>query len=163
MAVDSSDTVSFLSNPLSVAAQDQIIIIEAEDFNLKRENREKGFSGKGYVHLTIKKEEALVIKVNAEAGRYVLRMRYANGSVPVNTDNNCAIRSLYLNGDYASALVFPQRGLNEWSDWGMTNIEYVTLKEGENVLTVRYDDFNRNMDGEINEFLLDYIYLQKTK
>jgi hypothetical protein len=58
-------------------------------------------------------------------------------------------------------LIFPQRGKDEWSNWGLTNVEYVTLKKGENLLTIRYEDFNRNMDGEINEFLLDCIYLQR--
>jgi hypothetical protein len=88
-------------------------------------------------------------------------MRYANGTGPVNTDNNCGIRSLYVNGADARPLVFPQRGFDEWSDWGLTNVEWITLKSGENNLTVRYDDFNRNMDVEINEFLLDYISLEK--
>jgi hypothetical protein len=163
MTLDSSGNGSFLSNPVSIVPGSLKIIAEAEDFNLKGENREKGYSGTGYVHLTLKNKEELIIKVNATAGRYVLRMRYANGTGPVNTDNNCAIRSLYVNGDYVAALVFPQRGLDEWSDWGMTNVEYTDLKDGENLLTIRYNDFNRNMDGEINELLLDYLYLQKTE
>jgi hypothetical protein len=163
MAVDSSGMGSFMSNPVSIVPQSLKTIVEAEEFNLKTESQAKGFSGKGYVHLTMKNREELVIKVNVEAGRYVLRMRYANGAGPINTDNNCAIRSLYVNGEYALALVFPQRGLDEWSNWGLTNVEYVTLQNGENLLTVRFDDFNRNMDGEINELLLDYLYLQKTE
>ena len=163
IAVDSSGTGSFLGNPVSIVPQLLRTIVEAENFNINSENREKGFSGSGYVHLSLKNKDSLVIKVHAEAGRYILRMRYSNGTGPVNTDNNCAIRSLYVNGEYATALIFPQRGLNEWSNWGMTNVEYITLNEGENLLTIRYNDFNRNMDGEINELLLDYLYLQKIK
>jgi hypothetical protein len=163
MAVDSSGTGSFLSDPVSIIPLSFKTIVEAENFNIKGENSEKGYSGRGYVHLSLKSKDELVLKVNARAGRYVLRMRYANGAGPINTDNNCAIRSLYVNGQYVSALVFPQRGLDEWSNWGMTNVEHITLKEGENLLTIRYDDFNRNMDGEVNELLLDYLYLQKTE
>jgi hypothetical protein len=58
--------------------------------------------------------------------------------------------------------VFPQRGKDEWSDWGYTYPERIELKDGENILVIRYEDFNRNMDGDINEFLLDHITLEKT-
>jgi hypothetical protein len=132
-----------------------------EDFNLSGENEVEGFSGKGYVHFTLKSKNELIIKFKAKKGKYALRTRYANGTGPVNTDNNCGIRSLYVNGTFAGSLVFPQRGKDEWASWGLTNTEWVTLKEGQNTLTIRYEDFNRNMDGEINEFLLDYILLQR--
>lgn len=161
MAVDENGTESFLSNPVSVVPRQLRTVIEAENFNLENEAAAEGFSGRGYVHFKPGREEPLVLKINAEAGKYQLRMRYANGTGPVNTDNNCAIRSLYVNSDYAGSLIFPQRGSEEWSNWGMTNVEYVALKQGENVLMIRYDDFNRNMDGKINEFLLDYIEIQR--
>jgi len=43
----------------------------------------------------------------------------------------------------------------------LTGVEWVNLRSGENILTIRYEEFNRNMDGEINEFLLDYITLER--
>ncbi|MDX9729223.1 MAG: hypothetical protein RBT50_08165, partial [Bacteroidales bacterium] len=86
---------------------------------------------------------------------------YANGTGPVNTDNNCGIRSLYVNGTFTCSLVYPQRGKDEWSDWGYTYPEPVELRNGENIMVIRYEDFNRNMDGQTNEFLLDYILLEK--
>jgi hypothetical protein len=161
MAVDASGVGSFMSNPVNIIPQSLQTILEAEEFNLKGESKIEGFSGKGYVVFTMNDKDELVIRFRAERGRYALSMRYANGTGPVNTDNNCAVRSLYVNGVFAGSLVFPQRGIDEWSDWGMTNVEYVTLNDGENLLTIRYDAFNRNMDGEINEFLLDYVMLQK--
>jgi hypothetical protein len=161
MAADSTGTGSFLSNPVNIVPASLKTVIEAEDFNLRGENEIAGFSGKGYVPFTMKSSKDLVIRVNADEGRYVLRSRYANGTGPVNTDNNCGIRSLYVNGIFAGSLIFPQRGKDEWSNWGLTNTEWVTLKQGENTLTIRYEDFNRNMDGEINDFLLDCIYLQR--
>jgi Fe-S cluster biosynthesis and repair protein YggX len=66
-----------------------------------------------------------------------------------------------VNGIFAGSLIFPQLGKEEWSNWGLTNIEHITLMDGENSLTIRFDDFNRNMDGKINDFLLDCIYLQR--
>jgi hypothetical protein len=161
MSADSTGTGSFLSNPVNIVPESLKTVIEAEGFNLRGENKVEGFSGKGYVPFTMVSKKDLVIKLNANEGKYAIRARYANGTGPVNTDNNCGIRSLYVNGLYAGPLVFPQRGKDEWSNWGLTNIEWVTLKQGENTLTIRYEDFNRNMDGEINEFLLDCIYLQR--
>jgi hypothetical protein len=28
---------------------------------------------------------------------------------------------MYVNGNTRAFMVFPQRGTNEWSDWGFTN------------------------------------------
>jgi hypothetical protein len=159
MAVDSSGIESYLSNPLACVPDQFKMMIEAENFTHNAGTEAKGYSGRGYVRFTTKNNKDLVIKINAIKGDYALSMRYANGTGPVNTDNNCGIRSLYINGTFAGSLVFPQRGRDEWSDWGMTSPQQVTLTDGENTLTIRYEDFNRNMDGETNEFLLDYVCL----
>jgi hypothetical protein len=159
MAVDSNGIESFLSDPVALVPDQLKMVVEAEDFSHDAATVVKGYSGRGYVRFTVENKKELVIKVNAEEGNYALSMRYANGTGPVNTDNNCGIRSLYVNGSFAGSLVFPQRGKDEWSDWGMTCPERISLKNGENTLTIRYDDFNRNMDGETNEFLLDNISL----
>ena len=161
LAVDNSGIESFLSNPVSTAPQHAIIKLEAEDFNLRGESRFPGFSGKGYVMFSLDTAEELKVRLEADAGRYLLRARYANGTGPVNTDNNCGIRSLYINGMFTCSLVFPQRGKDEWSDWGYTYPEPVELRDGENILVIRYEDFNRNMDGQVNEFLLDHVLLER--
>lgn len=161
MAVDSAGTGSFMSNPVNIVPESLKTVIEAEEFNLQGANRVEGFSGKGYVTFRSADKKDLIIKINGRDGRYAIRMRYANGTGPVNTDNNCGIRSLYVNGKFASSLIFPQRGKDEWSNWGLTSFVWISLNKGENTLTVRYEDFNRNMDREINDFLLDCIYLQR--
>ena len=164
MTVDSSGAESFLSNPVAVVPENIKITLEAEDFNVKGENKAEGFSGSGYVHFSLMRNKELTISVKMEkTGIYLLRMRYANGSGPVNTDNNCGIRSLYVNDLFAGSMVFPQRGKDEWSDWGLTSAEAISLHAGVNRLTLRYDTFNQNMDGEINEFLLDNIMLQRLR
>ena len=161
MAVDSTGTGSFLSNPVERVPDQLKMTIEAEDFSAYTWTEAKGYSGRGYVRFTLQNKKDLDIRINAEEGYYILRMRYANGTGPVNTDNNCGVRSLYVNGSFSGSLVFPQRGSDEWSDWGMTNPERILLEDGENSLTIRYEDFNMNMDGETNEFLLDYLLLEK--
>lgn len=161
MAIDSPGNGSFLSNSVTVAPANALIMLEAEDFNIRGESKFPGFSGKGYVIFSLNDPKELTVRVKADAGRYILHARYANGTGPVNTDNNCGIRSLYVNGSFNCSLVFPQRGKDEWSDWGYTYPEPVELRDGENLLVIRYDDFNRNMDGQINEFLLDQVSLEK--
>jgi len=162
MAVGSNSTESFMSNPVTVSpAANGTITAEAESFNVSGENRYPGYTGSGYVKFSLSENRELRIRITAREGKYALVMRYSNGTGPVNTDNNCAIRSLYVNGIYTRALVFPQRGKDEWSDWGYTYPEWIDLKEGENILAIRYENFNRNMDGEINDFLLDRITLER--
>ncbi len=161
LAVDSSGIESFLSNPVTVAPPLAAFKLEAEAFNLRGESRFPGFSGKGYVMFSLDTNKELTVRVKADAGKYLFRARYANGTGPVNTDNNCGIRSLYVNGTFACSLVFPQRGKDEWSDWGYTYPEPVELSDGENILVIRYEEFNRNMDGQVNEFLLDHVLLER--
>ncbi|MEO6037480.1 MAG: hypothetical protein ABIQ93_03635, partial [Saprospiraceae bacterium] len=72
------------------------------------------------------------------------------------TDNKCAIRSLAVNGAYAGVLVLPQRGKDEWSDWGFSNSHLVQLKKGDNTLTISFEDWNNNMNVELNRAMLDY-------
>lgn len=161
LAVDSSGVESFLSNPVTTAPPHTMIRLEAEDFNVRGESKFPGYSGKGYVRFTLDEPGELTIRIKADSGKYLLRARYANGTGPVNTDNNCGIRSLFINGTFSCSLVFPQRGKDEWSDWGYIYPEPVELRDGENLLVIRYEDFNRNMDGQINEFLLDQLSLEK--
>lgn len=163
LAVDSQEVQSFKSNPVSVFAELGQIVLQAESFNLKGEQTVQGFSGKGYVVFSKENGAELHFKVCvADAGRYRLQFRYANGSGPMNTDNKCGVRSLYKDDQFIHSLVFPQRGKDEWSNWGLTNPEMIDLPKGEKKFTIRFDDFNTNMNGEINSFFLDQMMLVKT-
>jgi len=55
--------------------------------------------------------------------------------------------------------VFPQRGTDEWSDWGFSNALSLSLEKGRNEIRISFDHWNNNMDGEINEAMLDYLRL----
>ena len=95
------------------------------------------------------------------AGRYLIDFRYANGSGPWNTDNKCAIRSLYVNTQYAGSFVFPQRGKDEWSEWGYSNARYVNLNAGTNNLQLKLEPWNINMNVDVNTAMLDALRLVK--
>ena len=84
-------------------------------------------------------------------------LRYSNGSGTWNTDNKCAIRSLSVNGAYQGVLVLPQRGQDEWSDWGFSNSRQVALVAGENTVKISLEDWNNNMNVDVNTAMLDYL------
>jgi len=153
---------SFRSKPVTRIAENQKIILDASVFNLPAKKDCDGATGNGYVSLTRANQEILEFSVEVPvSGIYHIYFRYSNGNGPGNSDNKCGVRSLGLNGKYAAPFVFPQRGVAEWSNWGNSNIESVTLKAGKNDFRLQFDPFNENMNGTVNDFILDSIHLEK--
>jgi hypothetical protein len=156
-AVDRNGNESFLSEPMVVIAESAPKIVEMESFAQGTMFPYTNFSGDGYVEISKEKNRSIECKITVEeAGNYFLSLRYSNGSGPWNTDNKCAIRSLTVNGAYSGVLVFPQRGKDEWSDWGFSNSRAVSLRKGENTVTLTFEDWNNNMNGAANTAMLDY-------
>jgi len=102
---------------------------------------------------------SLVATVPA-AGRYDVKFRYSNGSGPINTDNKCAIRTLFVDGQRAGAVVMPQRGEQQWSNWGFSSVQTLDLKKGQHLLELRFEPENENMNPDVNRALLESVYLQ---
>ena len=114
------------------------------------------------MEISTTQNKIITIPVNVEtAGNYLLDIRYSNGSGPWNTDNKCAIRSLSLNNQYQGVLVFAQRGKDEWSDWGYSNPITVALTAGKNTLQISFEEWNNNMNVEVNTAMLDYVRIIK--
>lgn len=162
-AIDEAGVESFLSEPVFFIPDENRKIIEIESAtDLYTEKSLVNYSGKGVVQISKAVNRTLDIPVIVdEEGEYLISIRYSNGTGPWNTDNNCAIRTLYVDQNEAGALIFPQRGEGEWSNWGMSNWIKVSLDEGENILSIRFEPSNINMDGEINRALLDQLRLIK--
>ena len=132
--------------------------IELEQFGGKAALPYVNFSGNGFTEISTVKNKSIEININVEAdGNYLIDFRYANGSGPWNTDNKCAVRSLYNGTAYIGALVFPQRGTDEWSDWGYSNSYVVPLKKGANQLKLALEEWNINMNVDVNRAMLDYM------
>jgi hypothetical protein len=156
--VDASGRESLLSEP--VAAGGQRITVQAEGAGPAEQQIPKGT---GFVALERDPNARLVLKVSIpQAGRYTIRFRYSNGSGPINTDNKCAIRTLLIDGTTSGPIVFPQRGVNEWSNWGTSSAQNVTLSRGTHELEIRFEDHDENMNEQVNRALLDSVTLIRT-
>ena len=161
-AINSYGDESFCSEPVWVMPNEKIL--QVEEFYPKSSLPYTNFNGHGFIKISTDDNIKLNFKFQVEEkGEYIIDCRYANGTGPWNTDNNCAIRSLYVNDDYKGVWVMPQRGKYEWSDWGYSNVVKTYLNKGNNELSVIFEEWNTNMDGEINEALMDQIRVIKLK
>jgi hypothetical protein len=135
-------------------------VIEMEQFGVPSGLPYVNYSGAGFLELSNQVNTAITWTIEVkEAGRYLLDFRYSNGSGPWNTDNKCALRSLYLNEKYSGSMVFPQRGKDEWSDWGYSNARVVDLPAGKITLRLVLERWNTNMNVEVNTAMLDAMRL----
>ena len=161
MAVDANGVTSFASEPIAVS-HSEAQQYEMETFLAKANFTYKGFSGFGFVETskTINSKLTIDVVVN-ESGLYAIDFRYSNGNGPTNTENKCAMRSLSANDKFIGTLVFPQRGVAEWSNWGYSNAVKVYLEKGKHTLRLAIDSVNENMNGEVNQAMLDYLRMTK--
>jgi hypothetical protein len=148
-AVDKNGTHSFLSEPIVVAEHGREMVVQPE-------------GGKSPVDLTRLLNRKVTFRVTLkQPGTYSIDFRYANGSGPINTDNKCAIRTLTVDNKASSAIVFPQRGMNEWSNWGYSSRQQVNLAPGAHELSLTFEPYDENMNGEVNRALLDSLRLTR--
>ena len=94
-----------------------------------------------------------------ESGDWTLTWKYANGTGPVTTDNNCGVRMLYVDGVKAGINIFPHRGTDDWDNWGWTVPEKQTLSKGKHTLTLKVESDADNMDLYINDFKIKELCL----
>ena len=47
--------------------------------------------------------------------------------------------------------------MDEWSDWGYSNSITVDLEKGENTIQLKFEDWNNNMNVDVNRAMLDYL------
>jgi hypothetical protein len=165
IAIEGTDFCeSFASEPLRVGGQAAAQQIQLETVVPKATHPYKGYTGQGFVEISTTTNRTLTIPVTVpEAGLYALDFRYANGNGPINTDNKCAIRTLRLGSKQLGTIVLPQRGVGEWSVWGFTNAVLVPLPAGTHQLTLALEPANANMNGAVNQAMLDYLRVQKIK
>lgn len=116
----------------------------------------------GVVQITRNENTLITIPVEvAEAGRYAIDWRYANGNGPINTDNKCATRVLCVDGEPQGVSVFAQRGTGEWQNWGWSNAVVLPLTAGRHILTLEFTPEVENMNLHVNQALLDQLRITR--
>ena len=159
-AIDAKGYEGFASEPVVFAADVQIV--ELEQFGQQSNLPYSNYSGDGFVELSLDKNRYFKFPIEIETdGTYLLDFKYSNGNGPWNTDNKCAIRSLTIADTYQGVVVMPQRGKDEWSDWGNTNSFKVDFKAGRHSVIVHFEDWNNNMNVDVNTAMLDYLRITK--
>jgi hypothetical protein len=159
-AVDKNKTESFASEPLQVYPKQNEQIIQLEKFTSESKKSYKGFTGNGFIEIskTVNRKINFTINVNDD-GNYILDVRYANGNGPINTENKCAFRTITVDSGTVGTLVFPQRGKEQWNNWGWSNPLKMPLTKGLHHLSITFEDWNENMNGDINQAMLDCVRL----
>nr|WP_320119799.1 hypothetical protein [uncultured Marinifilum sp.] len=151
-AIDSLGIYSDYSKALQLFESKYERYLEAEDFLEHRKYK--------YVNFSNKENKIYYFQVRAPRnGNYNISFLYANGNGPIDSDNKCSTRSFWLNSSYLGSIVFPQRGKGNWNNYGFTNSFTIDLKKGNNYFKISYEDFNKNMNKEINSFRIDKIRL----
>jgi hypothetical protein len=163
IAVARNGNESFASEPLQLYPKENEMVIQAESIVPASGKHYQGFWGTGFIEISKTGNREINLTFNAkEDGTYLIDVRYANGNGPVNTENKCAFRSLIIDNQPSGTLVFPQRGKEEWSNWGWSNSREIYLTKGLHHFSIRYEVSNENMNGDINQAMLDCIRLIKT-
>jgi hypothetical protein len=162
VAVDKNAVQSFASEPVMVVDKKYIRIYEIENQIKKSTLPYKDFSGDGFSEISKAVNTTINISIDVDSsGVYAIDFRYANGNGPVNTSNKCAMRALNVDNKFSGTIVFPQRGNDEWSNWGFSNSAKVHLAKGTHILSLIFQPQNENMNGDINQAMLDYLRVIK--
>ncbi len=160
-ALDSKGFESFICEPIVISINEPLYF-ELENFITKATQGYVNHSGDGYVEISNNKNTNISFVINIlDEDDYYFDFKHSNGSGPWNTDNKCAIRSLSVNNNYIGTIVLPQRGQDEWSDWGYSNSHKVHLKKGENKIILSLEKWNNNMSVDVNKAMLDFLRISK--
>ncbi|MEO8711500.1 MAG: hypothetical protein ABI405_05220, partial [Parafilimonas sp.] len=160
IAIDKKNVASFASEPIIVGDEKYMTTYEAENFASKSDSFFKGFSGEGFVETSTTLNRKISFNINVDHdGLYSINFRYANGNGPTNTENKCAARTLNVDDIKAGTIVLPQRGKNEWSNWGYSNSVKIFLTKGRHIISLIFEDYDDNMNLEINQAMIDNMRL----
>lgn len=164
VAIDSSNVLSYMSEPVIVASKNRVKVYQVEDFAPKSAIKAEGYLGKGVVEIskTVNRDIILPVKIE-DTGLYYLYFRYANGNGAIESGEKCALRTLKIDGKFRGVFVFPQRGDGDWKSWGQSNFLRVPLSRGNHKIELSYEKENENSDGETNQALLDALYISRLK
>ena len=121
-----------------------------------------GYLGSGYVDLALDKNTDVSFTASVpEDGRYLIDFIYGNANGPINTENKCAIRTLYVDGLRLGPVVMPHCGTAAFDTWRLTNPLEADLTAGEHTFRLVYQSENCNMNILTNSAALDQLRLRR--
>jgi len=131
MAIDAKGICSFASEPYRNFADALVLQLDVDK----------------WLDKTMGEQVKMTVNIPT-TGWYILDWEYANGNGEVEQRNHCANRQLYVDGKNVSSMVFPQRGLDDWKNYGWSNPVKVYLKKGNHKIGLRYltENININID-----------------
>lgn len=169
IGVADNGTEGFASEPRStrpsvtVQMPDETTTMISKEIAYNPQSAVTGYIGNGFVELD-KTSSPLEIPVEIPTdGKYSLTLRYANGNGPVNTENRCGIRTIYVDGVDKGIVVMPHRGRNNWSDWGLSNSLLMDLTKGRHMVTIKFLPEDENMNIATNHVLVDELRMTKVR
>lgn len=162
IAIGKDGLESFASEPVMIVSPSHVATYEAENYANAAAYPYKGYTARGFIETDVSVNTSIEVPITIkEDGNYLIDIRYSNGNGPSNTDNKCAVRTVLVDDTMAGTLVFPQRGKEEWSNWGFTNRVSARLSKGPHVLKLQYLPANENMNELTNQAMIDYFRVIK--
>ena len=154
---------SFCSEPVWVMPNEKIL--QVEEFYPKSSLPYTNFNGHGFIKISTDDNIKLNFKFQVEEkGEYIIDCRYANGTGTMEIQI-----TIVQSGACMSMMIIKAFGLCPKEEnmngriGGYSNVVKTYLNKGNNELSVIFEEWNTNMDGEINEALMDQIRVIKLK
>ena len=141
---------SFASEPVTFV-NGNLMMIPLEGFGKTEKSPYSQYEGKGYLPLSVKENREVLIPVTIpQSGEYALDFLYANANGPINTENKCAVRTLWDGAERLGVVVMPQCGVDAFGIWKYTPPMMIHLDEGKHVFKLTFEPENINMNIDIN-------------
>lgn len=168
-AQDVEEHESFLSEPIPVSIETYRALIEGAAAEIgavagrvsetEQASHDRAAAG---VMLSRDNQPSLSVPVSLPArGVFDLQFHYANGNGPINTENKCAVRTLYVDHRRAGTIVMPQRGTNLWKNYGLSSSVRLSLEKGRHLIELRLEPEDENMNPDVNQAQVDAVYFER--
>ena len=150
IALGNNGYESFASEPVNYV-NGNLMMVPLEAFGKRESAPYSQYEGKGYLPLSVNENLEVIIPVSIpQSGEYALDFLYANANGPVNTENKCAVRTLWDGQERLGVVVMPQCGEDAYGIWKYTPSRMVRLEEGEHLFRLTFEPENINMNIETN-------------
>lgn len=150
IALGSNGYESFASEPVTYV-NGNLMMIPLEGCGKIEKSPYTQYEGNGYLPLSVKENKDVSITVNIpESSDYSLDFLYANANGPVNTENKCAIRTLWDGTERLGVVVMPQCGEDAYGIWKYTPSMIISLEKGKHVFKLTFEPENINMNIDTN-------------